>query len=123
MRLIQSVRAIRWNDVPADAREVARHCLLDFLGCAVAGSREPSIQVLLAETVFREGSSEATLVGSRERCSRLTAAFINGVAGHTHDLDAVHLSMRGYPYAAVIPAALALAETLGTGGRMLLEAI
>src|SRR5215469_5615935 len=121
--LVRAVRDIRWEEIPADAREAARQCLLDFLGCAVAGSRQPLAQILLTEIAAREGSSEATLVGRQERCSRSTAAVVNGAAGHALDFDDTHMAMGGHPSVPVIPSALALAETIAANGRALLEAI
>jgi 2-methylcitrate dehydratase PrpD len=121
--LVRAVRGIRWEETPEDAREAGRQCLLDFLGCAIAGSREPLAHILLAEIAAREGSSEAGLLGRRERCSRLTAALVNGASGHALDFDDTHMIMGGHPSVPVIPAALALAETIAANGRALLEAI
>ncbi len=123
LALVRAVRDIRWKEIPDDAREAARQCLLDFLGCALAGSREPLAHILLAEIAAREGSTEAALIGRRERCSRLTAALVNGAAGHALDFDDTHMVMGGHPSVPVIPAALALAETTGASVRALLEAI
>ncbi|MGH7806161.1 MAG: MmgE/PrpD family protein, partial [Candidatus Binatia bacterium] len=55
--LVGAVRGVRFGDVPEDAREAARHCLLDFLGCAIAGSREPLVEILLRTVVASEQSS------------------------------------------------------------------
>ena len=121
--LVRAVRDTRWEEIPAPAREAARQCLLDFLGCAIAGSREPLAQILLTEIAAREGSSEATLVGRQERCSRSTAALVNGAAGHALDFDDTHMAMGGHPSVPVIPSALALAETVAANGQSLLEAI
>ena len=52
--LVRAVRAMRWDQASEDAREVARHCILDFLGVAVAGSREPLTQILVDEIVKPE---------------------------------------------------------------------
>ena len=114
--LVSAVRDIRWEETPDDAREAACQCLLDFLGCALAGSRQPLAQILLTEIAAREGSSEATLLGRQERCSRSTAALLNGAAGHALDFDDTHMVMGGHPSVPVIPAALALAETIGASG-------
>ncbi len=106
-----------------NAREVARHCLLDFFGVAIAGSRETLTEILVNEIVAGERSSEASLIGRNERASRLTAALVNGCAGHALDFDDTHMAMGGHPSAPVIPAILALAETTGATGREVLEAI
>ncbi len=123
LALVRAVRDIRWDQMPPDAKEAARHCLLDFLGCAAAGSREPLARILFDEIAAREGSSEASLIGHRARCSRVTAALLNGAAGHALDFDDTHMAMGGHPSVPVIPAALALAETIGASGRALLEAV
>jgi 2-methylcitrate dehydratase PrpD len=123
LALVRAVRAIRWAETSEDARETARHCLLDFLGVAVAGSREPLTEILAGEIAGREGSSEAVLIGRKERASRLSAALVNGAAGHALDFDDTHSTMGGHPSAPVIPAILALAESEGAAGREILEAL
>jgi len=121
--LVRAVRGIRWDETPEDAREVARHCLLDFFGVAIAGSREPLTEILVNEIVRGERSAEASLIGREERASRLTAALVNGAAGHALDFDDTHMAMGGHPSVPILPAILALAETTGASGRGVLEAI
>src|ERR1700689_497692 len=95
--IVRAVREIRWEHTPDEAREVARHCLLDFFGVAIAGSRETLTQILIDEIVANENSSQASLIGRKERASRLTAALVNGVAGHALDFDDPHMAMGGHP--------------------------
>jgi len=121
--LVRAVRGMRWDQMPEDAREVARHCILDFLGVAVAGSREPLTKILVNEIVKPEGSSEAGLIGSGQRASRLSAALVNGAAAHALDFDDAHMEMGGHPSVPVLPAVLALADTTGSNGREVLEAL
>ncbi len=75
------------------------------------------------KSLTSEHSSEASLIGRNERASRLTAALVNGAAGHALDFDDTHMAMGGHPSAPIIPAILALAETTGATGRDILEAI
>src|SRR5439155_21297105 len=84
LALVRVVRGIRGDEIPPDALEVARHCLLDFLGCALAGSREPLTDILVA-SVAQDGAP-ATLIGRRERAPWVGAALVNGAAGHALDL-------------------------------------
>src|SRR6202790_756350 len=121
--LVRAVGGIRWDETPEDAREVARHCLLNFSGVAIAGSREPLTDILVNEIVNGERSAEASLLGRKERASRLTAALVNGAAGHALDFDDTHMAMGGHPSVPIIPAILALAETTGASGRDVLDAI
>ncbi|MGH7823295.1 MAG: MmgE/PrpD family protein, partial [Candidatus Binatia bacterium] len=71
--LVESVRGLRYEDLPEGAREAARHCVLDFLGVAIAGAREPLVGILVGEIVRGERSDEAGLVGRSERATRPTA--------------------------------------------------
>lgn len=121
--LIESVRKLRYDDLPEEAREAGRQCLLDFLGCALAGAAEPPVEILVATVVRPEGSREAALIGRRERASRLTAALVNGTAGHALDFDDTHTAMNGHPSVPVLPALLALAETDDADGRRFLTAL
>ncbi len=65
--LVRRVRAIHYEAIPDEAREAARHCLLDFLGCALAGAADPLTDVLVREVVAGEGGSQAGLIGRPER--------------------------------------------------------
>ena len=121
--LVAAIREIGGEDVPEEARETARHCLLDFLGCAVAGSREALTSILIDSIVRAEGAVEASLIGRPERATRLSAALVNGAAGHALDFDDTHTTMTGHPSVPVLPALLALGETEGASGRQLLDAL
>jgi 2-methylcitrate dehydratase PrpD len=121
-RLIDSVKGIALDAMPDEARAFARHCVLDWFGVALAGSREPLSAILAGELAGRDGS-EATLVGRRERASLLDAALINGAASHALDFDDTHTLMSGHPSVPVVPAALALAERDDRDGASFLTAI
>jgi 2-methylcitrate dehydratase PrpD len=121
--LVEAVRSLRWSDVPEDVREVSRHCLLDFLGVAISGAREPLVDVLVSEVVRGEAGDEASLIGRGERGTRLSAALVNGAAGHALDFDDTHTTMNGHPSVPVLPALLALAEGEDGDGERLLSAL
>ncbi len=121
--LVDSVRSLRYEEISEEAREVGRQCLLDFLGCALGGAREQPVEILVATVVRPERSTEAALVGRPERASRLTAALVNGTAGHALDFDDTHTRMNGHPSAPVLPALLALGEAEDADGRRVLAAL
>ena len=126
LALVEAVRGIRYDEIPQEARETAHHCLLDFFGVALAGSREPLVDILVGEVVRGEAvgkAGEAGIIGRPERATRLTAALVNGAAGHALDFDDTHTTMIGHPTGPVLPALLALAETEGADGRALLAAL
>lgn len=120
--LVQRVRSIRYEQLPDEAREAARHCLLDFLGCALAGSREPLSEILVREVAQNEDSSQAGLIGRDERATLRSAALVNGAAAHALDFDDTHIAM-GHPSVPVLPALLALAEQSDAAGPDFLAAL
>src|SRR5207253_8269584 len=121
--LIESVNGLRYHDLTAEAREVARHCILDFLGVAVAGSREPLVNILVDVLVGPESASAAGLIGREERATAPTAALVNGAAGHALDFDDTHTFMMGHPTVPVLPALLALSESERVSGQALVTAL
>ncbi|MGZ5116913.1 MAG: MmgE/PrpD family protein [Burkholderiales bacterium] len=109
-RLAEHAHSIKWTALPADVRELARQCVLDWIGVALAASGDPLTRVLLDEALADGGQPVATVVGHREKVAPLQAALINGTTSHLLDYDDVNLSMNGHPSVAILPAVLALAE-------------
>src|SRR5260370_22647323 len=62
-------------------------------------------------------------MGRRQMASAAWAALANGTAAHAVELDDVTTESSLHPGVAVIPAALALAEELQAGPKLLMEAI
>ena len=120
--LIDHAAAITYDAIPETARAVARHCILDWFGCAIAGSREPLTNILIDELAADE-SGASTLVARTELATPLTAALINGAMSHALDYDDTHTLMSGHPSAPVVPAALALAERDDRDGAAFLAAV
>ena len=120
--LVDSVAGISLGDTTEAARTVARHCVLDWFGCALGGSSEPLSQILVAEIATREPGA-STLVGRSERATLLTAALLNGAMSHALDFDDTHWMMNGHPSVPVMPAVLALAEQEGADGAAFLAAV
>ena len=120
--LARRIATLRYEDLPADIVAIAKHCILDWVALAVQGAREP-LATILAEQVAAEGGSDcATLIGRSRGASPRQAALVNGAASHALDYDDVNIRMMGHPTAAILPAALALAESRGANGRDLIAA-
>ena len=81
------------DQIPAEAVTVAHHCILDWFGCALAGSREPLSQMLRDELAADGGA--CSLIGTPGRADPLKAALINGAAGHALDFDALAAPVLG----------------------------
>jgi 2-methylcitrate dehydratase PrpD len=123
LRLAAHGMGMRFESLPADTLEIARHCLLDWLGVTLAGSREPLAEIMRAEALEEGGAPQATILGGAAMTSMVQAALVNGATGHALDYDDVNMTMVGHPTAAVAPAILALAEKNGLSGKAFLTAL
>ena len=120
--LAERVVRTRFDDLAPNAHEVAKQCLLDFIGVAIAGASEPLTRILVDEAIAEGGNPQASAIAQKRRLTLAQAALVNGSAGHAHDYDDVHMAMNGHPTVPVAPVALALAENLGRNGRELIAA-
>jgi 2-methylcitrate dehydratase PrpD len=113
---------MRYRDLPAEALRKGKECILDTLGCMLAGcvGEEGALMLRYAEEIG--GNPEATIVGFGRRVNTPVAALVNGTLGHALDFDDAQDSMMGHPSVAVLPAVLAVGEKMGSSGVAILEA-
>lgn len=107
----------------AEAREAALRCLLDLLAATAAGLRTPAAAAArrAARALFRDGRAAIWFTG--HSLSAAGAAFCNAAAASALDLDDGNRLARGHPGAAVIPAALAVAQEQDASVDALLAAV
>jgi 2-methylcitrate dehydratase PrpD len=111
-----------YDELPETVREVARQCVLDYLGVAVAGAGDPLVRIVYDEMAAGGGAGQASVVGHPLRLPALSAALVNGAAGHALDYDDYNGAMPGHPSVAILPGLLALAEAKASFGREVLTA-
>jgi 2-methylcitrate dehydratase PrpD len=119
--LARHLIAMRAAPPPPEAVTVAKQCLLDWLGVALAGRREPLVTILADELAPAGAPGDCTVLGLGRRAPLMEAVLINGAMGHALDFDDVIIAM-GHPTAPVAPAVLGLAEVLGASGAQVLAA-
>jgi 2-methylcitrate dehydratase PrpD len=105
------LREFRFESLPHAAIELAKHCLLDWLGVTLAGAREPAAAIVRHEAELQSGVGACTVIGTRARLGPFWAALANGTASHALDFDDVVAAMAGHPTVPIVPALLALAES------------
>ena len=71
--LAAQASALSYLDLPAPAREIARQCVLDYLGVALAGAGDPLVRILLDELAETGGSPQASVIGDPTRLPALSA--------------------------------------------------
>jgi 2-methylcitrate dehydratase PrpD len=97
-----------FESIPADARILVRHCLLDWIAVTVAGAQEPVAHMLAEEAREQGGFPQATVVGHGFAASSRQAALINGAASHARDFDDVIKAFNGDQRVVLVPDLLAL---------------
>src|SRR5689334_8562907 len=120
--LAAQASAVTYESLPEPVRELARQCVLDYYGVALAGADDPLVAILLDELSEAGGNPQAGLIGHKARLPMLSAALVNGAIGHALDYDDVNLAMPGHPSVAILPGLIALAETRRSSGRELIAA-
>src|SRR5256886_17647001 len=115
--LAERARAITYEALPDDVRALARQCVLDYYGVALAGADDPLAKILLDELAEAGGAAQAGIIGHKARLPALSAALVNGAIGHALDYDDVNLAMPGHPSVAILPGLIALAEQRHSTGR------
>jgi len=121
-KLASFLSAARYGDLPPEVVAETERSLLDWLGSALAGSIEPPAR-FAQKVVARMGASRDATVFNAGRSSAAGAALANGVASHILELDDIHKASTVHAGAAIIPAALAVAEREHADGRALLLAV
>ncbi len=111
------VHALRYEDLSPLALEWTRHAFIDTIGCTLAGLAEAAVGILLDVPGIAEAPGPATIWARDRRTSVLDATLINGTASHALDYDDVSGVMGGHPSAMLVPALIALGESLGSSGR------
>jgi 2-methylcitrate dehydratase PrpD len=121
--LIAFVQSTDYSRLPGDVISQAKRCVLDLLGVAIAGSHTRMARASMRFAANQFAPGNATLVGSEVRLGEVGATWFNGICASALDLDDGHRLAMGHPGAAVIPTALAIAETTGASGAEFLEAV
>ncbi len=115
----------RYSDIPQEAVLAAKRGILDFLGVSSAGSREPAAKKIAKYAKHIGAVREASVFGAKFQTSADLAAWVNGTTSHALDYDDTFSNVVRYnihPSVPILPAVLALGETLRASGRDILAA-
>lgn len=117
------ISSLKPKDISPQTKEMAKPCLLDLVGAALAGYSSCSAQAMraLALRLFSPGASGLWFSGSRLQAEG--SALGNSAAASALDLDDGHRLAVGHPGASIIPAVLAVGEEVQATGDELLSAI
>jgi 2-methylcitrate dehydratase PrpD len=116
-QLAAFVAGLRFEEIPAPVLEHVKLALVDLVGCALYGSTLPWTQLAHRYVMSEQAVAASGLWGTSLRTSPTLAALANGTAAHAAEIDDLHKASFHHPSAAVVPAALAVADALATLGE------
>jgi len=109
------------DDLPEEVVHAGRRGILDWLGCAIAGSRHPTTTKLFDTLAILESKPAATVVNRQSKFGLIEAALVNGQMGHVLDFDDTHMAgVVLHTSSPVLAACFAMAEQRPLEGRRLL---
>ena len=112
-----SLAAAQFGDLNAAAVREARRGVLDWIGCALAGSGHKTVSTLLSVLQETSGRPQATVFGRGLKLGLLDAPLANGLMGHVLDYDDTHMGgVVLHTSSPVLAALFALAERSPVGG-------
>jgi len=112
--LADNIAKASMEDLPPEVVEVTKKCILDTLGCILAGSGMSPDSKNVIDLFFEAGGTrEATVIGFNKKLPAWSAAFSNGVLAHALDYDDIVDETGVHPSLCTVPATLALAEKVG----------
>jgi 2-methylcitrate dehydratase PrpD len=111
------------QSLPPDVTEKARQHILDTLAAMISGAQLHPGQLAIAYVGRLGGVRQASVVGTRLLTGPVDAALANGMLAHADETDDSHAPSRTHPGCAVVPAALAVAESRHADGERLIRAV
>ena len=75
------------EDIPDDVRGEALRALVNYMGCAIGGSRDAAVDIAMQAFAPFFGPAAASILGRRERVDPLHASLMNGISSHVYDYD------------------------------------
>jgi len=121
--LSRYMAAARERPLPPEVIEHTKHHVLDTLAAMVSGTKLVPGQAALRFAATQTRGGAATVVGADFTLDPGTAALVNGTCAQADETDDSHGPSQSHPGAAVVPAALALGESLGLDGTRFLRAV
>jgi 2-methylcitrate dehydratase PrpD len=119
--LVEYMLAARREALPAEVVQKGKSHLLDTLAAIVSGSTLKPGKLGLQHARALGGKEECSVLGSNLKTTPVLAAFANGMSGHADETDDSNSQL--HPGCAIVPAALAIAESQNRSGDALLRAV
>jgi 2-methylcitrate dehydratase PrpD len=121
--LAEVVADLSSDSITDSARERARLCILDTLGCATGGYSTAPAEATAAWASAALGGGDCAIWLHDRSAGTLAAAIANAAASCSLDGDDLHWESVLHVGAGLVPVAIAGAQETGASGRELLDAL
>jgi 2-methylcitrate dehydratase PrpD len=113
----------RFDALPGRVRLEAHRTFLNWMGCALGGSHEPSVEMAVAAAAEGGSAPQASIIGHPMRTDVAGAAFVNCMSSSALAFDDTHLATVTHPTGPVAAALFALCETRKVAGDEFVNAL
>ncbi|MHC1760118.1 MAG: MmgE/PrpD family protein [Negativicutes bacterium] len=120
--IAEFIAQLHYEDLPSVIVEDMNFRILDWIGCALAGTRTEPSRIVCKMVKETGGVAQATLIREGVKVPMSQAVWANGVAGHVVEFDDGHRLAVAHPGAVTVPVALAVGEYLGSTGKEIITA-
>jgi 2-methylcitrate dehydratase PrpD len=111
---------LTFDELAEDVIHQAKRVILDTMGCMMGGYETDLGASFINLVKVLDGSSQATLIGDKEKHSWISAAMGNS---YLADLLDYEQTLTGHESATIVPAALAAGEITAASGRAVIRAV
>jgi 2-methylcitrate dehydratase PrpD len=123
-QLASMVHSISLEKLSPETIHLIKRFILDYFGCALAGSTIDSAQTMVRALMQDSGDlNECKVIGQTKKRTIMFSALLNGSFAHATELDDDHREAILHPGVVVVPTALAVSEKEGKTGAEFLEAV
>ena len=114
--LAQYCVGLSLGSVPAEVKQKATLCVLDTVGCMIAGSASRVGRIVTTHALESGKPGAWTVFGRSSGVDVESAALANGTLGHVLELDDGHRPSDNHLGCVVVSSAIAAAEHAGATG-------
>ena len=122
-KLYDYIFAAPHQELPEKIESKTRLHLLDTLVAIISGMTLPPGEIASGFARSFPSKPACTLIGTSRKVGVFEAALVNGMLAHADETDDSHLAGRFHPGCAIVPAAIAAAETSDASSEVLLRGI
>jgi 2-methylcitrate dehydratase PrpD len=120
--LADYISAAKFEDLPTAVQHQTKRTFLNFIGCAVGGARDDSVDAAVRALAQFSGPPTASVLGRGERYDPLLASLLNGISSAVYSFDDTHAQAVVHAGGPVASAMLAYVEGRKIAGRRFLLA-